>query len=65
MLAEVVERRFSKLVEDAAADSFGYIPDLIMIDGGKGQVSVVKRKLIEIGWGDINVIGIAKKFNEI
>jgi excinuclease ABC subunit C len=65
MLAEVIERRFSRLVDGAAVDSFGYIPDLIIIDGGKGQVSVVKQKLIEIGWGDINVIGIAKKFEEI
>jgi excinuclease ABC subunit C len=65
MLAEVIERRFSRLVDGAAVDSFRYIPDLIMIDGGKGQVGVVKQKLIEIGWGDINVIGIAKKFEEI
>ena len=65
MLAEVIERRFSRMVDHVAVDSFGYIPDLIMIDGGKGQVSVVKQKLIEIGWGDINVIGIAKKFEEI
>ncbi|MCL5985199.1 MAG: excinuclease ABC subunit UvrC [Actinobacteria bacterium] len=65
MLAEVIERRFSRLLDGAAVNGFGYIPDLVMVDGGKGQVSVVKQKLIEIGWGDINVIGIVKKFEEI
>jgi excinuclease ABC subunit C len=60
MIAEVIGRRFRRLVEEGAAR-----PDLVLIDGGKGQVSSAKKALSELGFDDIPVIGLAKKFEEI
>ena len=36
------------------------IPDVIVLDGGKGQLSVIQNLLIEIGYGDIPIVAIAK-----
>src|SRR5207249_10775766 len=38
----------------------GKIPDLVLIDGGKGQVSAAKAAMVELGMNDIAVVGIAK-----
>ena len=52
-LAEVLQRRFAKMDDS----QFARRPDLIVIDGGKGQVNVVSKALGNI---DIRIIGIAK-----
>ncbi|QSE98342.1 excinuclease ABC subunit UvrC [Fulvivirga lutea] len=58
---EVVTRRYKKLKEEGLS-----YPDLIVIDGGKGQLSMVKKALVDLGiYGEIPVIGIAKKLEEI
>ncbi|AEH61584.1 excinuclease ABC, C subunit [Methanosalsum zhilinae DSM 4017] len=59
MIAEVVKRRYSGIVEKS-----GNLPDLVLIDGGAGQVQAACRSLNEIGV-DIQVIGLAKKFETI
>jgi excinuclease ABC subunit C len=41
------------------------LPDLILIDGGKGQLSAACAELAKLGLGDIPVIGLAKEFEEI
>ena len=41
------------------------LPDLIIVDGGKGQLSVACRELQELGLYDIPIIGLAKEFEEI
>ena len=41
------------------------LPDLILIDGGKGQVSAARRELEKLGLGLIPLIGLAKEFEEI
>lgn len=51
---EVVHRRYSKIVEEK-----GDLPDLIITDGGKGQMGVVKKALEEVGV-EIPVMGLAK-----
>ncbi|MAS87745.1 MAG: excinuclease ABC subunit C [Micavibrio sp.] len=54
MMREVLTRRFNK----AELES---LPDLILIDGGKGQLSAVKEALEEIGvWGQFAVVAISK-----
>ncbi|MGD0743706.1 MAG: excinuclease ABC subunit UvrC [Verrucomicrobiota bacterium] len=40
-------------------------PDLIMVDGGKGQLNAACAELIKLGLGEIPVIGLAKEFEEI
>jgi len=41
------------------------LPDLILIDGGKGQLSMACAELAKLGLGQIPVIGLAKEFEEI
>ncbi len=62
MLKEVFERRFSKIIKSKKhADVI--IPDLVIIDGGKGQYSVGRKILDEHGFHDIPIIAIAKGKN--
>ena len=60
-MEEVVYRRYRRLVEE------GYeLPQLIVIDGGKGQLSSAVKSLKRLGlMGEIAIIGIAKKLEEI
>ena len=51
MMSEVLKRRFSHK---------DILPDLLMIDGGKGQLSIAERILAEQGLNDIEIISIAK-----
>jgi excinuclease ABC subunit C len=53
---EVVLRRYRKLLEDG-----GPFPDLILIDGGKGQLSAAYAALEQLGLGRLFAAGIAKK----
>jgi excinuclease ABC subunit C len=53
---EVVLRRYRKLLETGGA-----FPDLILIDGGKGQLSAAYQALEELGLGSLVAVGIAKK----
>jgi excinuclease ABC subunit C len=60
-MREVVARRYTRLVEEESD-----LPDLIIIDGGKGQLSAACEALKSIGlYGKIPVIGIAKRLEEI
>src|SRR6185436_12475724 len=53
---EVVLRRYRKVLENG-----GPFPDLILIDGGKGQLSAAYHALQELGLGNLVAVGIAKK----
>jgi excinuclease ABC subunit C len=55
-MREVVHRRYRKVLEDG-----GPFPDLILIDGGRGQLSAAYEALEAIGLGNLVAIGIAKK----
>jgi len=59
MLKEVLERRFSKIIKNKK-QTYLAIPDLVIIDGGKGQYSVGRKILDEHGFHDIPIIAIAK-----
>jgi len=62
MLKEVFERRFSKIIKGKKQGDV-MIPDLVIIDGGKGQYSVGRKILDEYGFYDIPIIAIAKGKN--
>ena len=60
MMEQVLTRRFKRLLkEDPDREGTGW-PDLLLIDGGAGQVSAVTRILREFGVDDVPVVGIAK-----
>ena len=61
MLKEVLFRRFSKVVKEKSGSLS--LPDLIMVDGGKGQYSVSREVLNELGLHDLPIIAIAKGKN--
>jgi excinuclease ABC subunit C len=73
MLQEVLRRRFGRLEriqrreesEDAADRSFSTLPDLILIDGGRGQLSSALEVLEELGYADIPTFALAKEREEI
>ena len=60
-MTEVVFRRYRRLLEDGEG-----LPQLIVIDGGKGQLSAALKSLEQLGLrGKISIIGIAKRLEEI
>jgi excinuclease ABC subunit C len=54
-MRQALERRYRRLVEGE-----GKIPDLLLIDGGKGQVSVATQVLVDLGVNELTVVGVAK-----
>jgi excinuclease ABC subunit C len=60
MMREVLERRFARLEKEDPDRKEGEWPDLLLIDGGKGQLSAVMAILEEAGVSDIPVVGVAK-----
>ena len=69
-MREVIYRRYKKLLDknkdiNKKLDSFSKTPDLILIDGGKGQLSSALQILLELGFSDIPIAGIAKREEEI
>jgi excinuclease ABC subunit C len=62
MMKEVLRRRFARLVKDEEAGVEGGFarPDLVLIDGGMGQISAVMEVMADLGVDDIPVVGVAK-----
>lgn len=61
MMREVMRRRFSRaMADDPDHQKEGVWPDLVLIDGGKGQMSAVRDTLEELGIEDVPLIAIAK-----
>ncbi|WP_372841178.1 excinuclease ABC subunit UvrC [Phaeovulum sp.] len=60
MMKEVLSRRFARLLKEDPDRELGLWPDLILIDGGAGQVSAVAGIMAEMGVDDIAMIGVAK-----
>lgn len=59
-MREVIRRRYSKVLEQNEK-----LPDLIMVDGGKGQLSSAVEVLDDLGFKDYNIIGLAKRLEEV
>ena len=60
MMAEVMRRRFGKLVKDEEEGAASPRPDLVLIDGGGGQLAAVLEVMADLGVDDIAVVGVAK-----
>ncbi len=60
MMREVLERRFARLLKEDPDRQGGTWPDLVLIDGGAGQVSAAAQALAGIGVEDITLVGVAK-----
>ncbi len=59
-MAEVLRRRFQRALEQHP--KFSVLPDLVLIDGGKGQLGAAREIMKELGFGHIPTIGLAKQF---
>ena len=59
-MREVVFRRYKRVKEEQ-----GSLPDLVLIDGGKGQLSMAVSALRELGLDYIPIVGLAKKLEEV
>ena len=62
-MSEVFARRYCR--ERLSDKRFGKKPDLIIVDGGKPQLTAAIRQLEELGAGDIPVCGLAKRDEEL
>jgi excinuclease ABC subunit C len=60
MMREVLERRFARLEKEDPDRRGGEWPDLLLIDGGKGQLNAVCEVLEDAGVHDVPVVGVAK-----
>ncbi len=60
MMKEVLTRRFERLIKEDPARTSDAWPDLLLIDGGAGQVSAVASIMAEMGVDDIAMVGVAK-----
>jgi len=69
-MEEVLTRRFRNYLRERdegarAGKRFAYPPNLLLVDGGKGQLNVAVRVLEELGLEDICVASLAKRFEEV
>jgi excinuclease ABC subunit C len=60
MMKEVMRRRFARLVKEEEAGEVALRPDLVLVDGGAGQLAAVLEILADLGVDDIAVVGVAK-----
>ncbi len=70
MMREMLGRRFARLIKEAGpreaverdedSDTIGPWPDVLLVDGGRGQLAVVTAVLAELGVTDLPLIGVAK-----
>ena len=60
MLREVLTRRFGRALDEKGTGNDANWPDLVLIDGGAGQLKVAREVMAELGIEDIALVGIAK-----
>ena len=70
MMGEVIRRRFARYLEAPEDDAkkpsrFAYPPNLVVIDGGKGQLNRVVEVMTEMGVPGVTVVSLAKRMEEV
>lgn len=60
MMKEVLRRRFARLVKEEEEGDDSARPDLVLVDGGKGQLDAALEIMADLGVDDIAVVGVAK-----
>ena len=60
MMREVLQRRFARALKEDPERAQGSWPDLVLIDGGLGQLNVAQGVVDELGIADVAIVGIAK-----
>ncbi len=70
MMNEVIARRFRRAAqaeeaEENASNKWTRLPDLVIVDGGKGQLSAALAALKEVGMPDVPIVGLAKEQEEL
>ena len=70
MMGEVIRRRFARFLQAQEEDGrgrgkFAYPPNLVVIDGGKGQLRRAHETMQEMGIEDVTVVALAKRMEEI
>jgi excinuclease ABC subunit C len=72
MMGEVIRRRFTRYLEERAKGiekdnqrKFAYSPNLVVIDGGKGQLRRTVEVMDELGISDITTVSLAKRMEEV
>ncbi|CAN5341954.1 excinuclease ABC subunit UvrC [soil metagenome] len=63
-MQEVIRRRFKRAAEEEATESWRTLPDLVIVDGGKGQLNAAVTVLMELGV-DVAITGLAKENEEL
>lgn len=70
MMGEVIKRRFARFLEEQSSDversrRFAYPPNLVVIDGGKGQLNRAADVMDELGVSGVTVVSLAKRMEEV
>lgn len=69
MMGEVIRRRFARFLEEQQGDGrsrrFAYPPNLVVIDGGKGQLNRAAEVMDELGVRGVTVVSLAKRMEEV
>jgi len=60
MMKEVLRRRFARLVKEEEEGDSSARPDLVLVDGGKGQLDAALEVMADLGVDDIAIVGVAK-----
>src|SRR5665213_3396141 len=60
MMREVLRRRFARLAKEEEAGENPPRPDLVLLDGGAGQLAVARETMADLGVDDIALVGVAK-----
>ena len=60
MMHEVLTRRFTRALKEDPDRSEGNWPDLVVVDGGRGQLGIAEEVFAELGIDDVHLLGVAK-----
>lgn len=70
MMGEVIRRRFARFLDDSASGTersrrFAYPPNLVVIDGGKGQLNRAAEVMDDLGIQGVTLVSLAKRMEEV